>query len=90
MPSWDVEDIRALYTEETIKVATPLELYNRMQRVVPSESDIVVKADDGFMKLKSFELWQSLPFFSWEEIFNFAGVPMPEKKPSKENRKSRQ
>ena len=79
VPPWDMEDVRAAWTEDNIEAATSMELYERVQRIVPAQSSLVVPDPTlkGQMKLTSKEAFYALPEFSWWEIFGIMGVPAP-------------
>ena len=88
VPSWDVEDIRAMHLEDTTAAGcqTAADLFNKLKSVAPSKTSLVVddpQLDDVRMFL-SYEHFMALPEFSWWEIFTFAGTRPPKgcKKPA--------
>ena len=78
-PSWDMEDVRAAWTEDNIEASSSMELYEKVQRIVPAQSSLVVPDPTlkGQMMLVSKEAFYGLPEFSWWEIFGIVGVPAP-------------
>ena len=78
-PPWDMEDIRAMWTEDNIKAKTSEELYQRVKRVVPEQSELIIPDPTlaGQMMLRSKEAFEAVPEFSWWEIFGIIGVPPP-------------
>jgi hypothetical protein len=77
VPSWDVEDVRAMYLEESLAPASAAELYRQLKRVVPAVTDVVIADDAGCRKVRDAPTWESIPTFKWVEIFNFAGIDPP-------------
>jgi hypothetical protein len=49
----------------------------------PSKTAIVSEVSPGVAKLVSYEVWQSIPEWNWNNIFNLFGVDMPPAPPSK-------
>ena len=88
VPDWDIEDVRAMYIEDTIAEGcnTPQALYNKIQTIRPSPSSLVVEDPTlaNMQMLVSKQAFDSLPEFSWWELFTFAGVTPPKgaKKPA--------
>ena len=78
-PGWDAEDIRAAWTEDNIQATSSMDLYEKVQRIVPAQSNLVIPDPTlkGQMMLASREAFNQVPFFSWWEIFGIMGVPPP-------------
>ena len=80
-PNWDVEDVRAAWAEQEYKadVNTPMDLYNKVQRIVPATSSLVIEDPTGENQLKvtSKADFEALPLFSWWELFGIMGVKPP-------------
>ena len=76
VPTWDAEDVRAMFLESTLDPTTPDELYNNVKRVQPTLSNIVIKSD-GHTRICSAETWGELPSFSWSEIFRMVNITPP-------------
>ena len=87
VPSWDVEDIRAMYFEEELAPRSAMDLYNQMKRVEPCLNELIVKDDQGHCKVVDHATWAALPQFRWVEIFNMVGVDLVEKPKGKKNKK---
>ena len=88
VPPWCVEDVRAMALEEKHpEVQDPVALYNLVKRVVPQKDEFIVtlpgqKEEDRYFTSRA--VLDSLPFFSWEQVFNLAGTEMPDElKPKK-------
>jgi hypothetical protein len=77
VPSWDVEDIRAMELEASLPVSSAEDLYSRVKRVEPSLNDVIVKDAEGFKRVRDPATFNALPEFKWAEIFNLAGAPVP-------------
>jgi hypothetical protein len=76
VPTWDAEDVRAMYHEATMDPSSPMELYNNVKRVVPTVSNLIV-ASGSHHKICNNETWDSLPLFKWSEIFSMANIQPP-------------
>ena len=80
-PNWDVEDVHAAWAEQEYKadVNTPMDLYNKVQRIVPATSSLVIEDPTGENQLKvtSKADFEALPLFSWWELFGIMGVKPP-------------
>ena len=48
-PNWDVEDVHAAWAEQEYKamVNTPMDLYNKVQHIVPASSSLVIEHRTG-------------------------------------------
>ena len=60
VPEWDKEDIRAMDIEEKLasKTDTPMDIYDKMERLVPTTDELVLPAKNGLndsVKLRSKE-----------------------------------
>ena len=86
VPSWDVEDIRAMYFEEELAPRSAMDLYNQMKRVEPCLNELIVKDDKGHCMVVDHATWAALPQFRWVEIFNMVGVDLVEKPKGKKNK----
>ena len=66
-PSWDIEDVRAAWTEDHISASSSQELYEKVKRVVPTASSLVVPDPTlpGQMMLTSEAAFLAVPEFSW-------------------------
>ena len=53
-PDWDVEDVHAAWAEQEYKamVTTPMDLYNKLQHIVPASSTLVIEHRTGDNHLK--------------------------------------
>ena len=53
-PNWDVEDVHAAWAEQEYKanVNTPMDLYNKVQHIVPASSSLVIEDPTGDNQLK--------------------------------------
>ena len=54
-PNWDVEDVHAAWAEQEYKadVNTPMDLYNKVQHIVPATSSLVIEDPTGDNQLRS-------------------------------------
>jgi len=96
VPPWTVEDVRAMHLEDTVATTTdtPQSFYEKIKRVVPSMTDLIVEAPPawgtgrkGGTKFVDRALLESMPYFKWHQIFNMVGVEgPPEKVPKKKRR----
>ena len=81
VPSWDVEDIRAMHIQDTLADGcnTAMDLFNKIHTVKPALSALVVPDPtiQGVVTMTSRAAFDALPFFSWWEIFTFQGVQPP-------------
>ena len=77
VPSWDVEDIRAMSLERTLDPANPRALYDQVRRVEPSVDDVIIKDTEGHKHVRDMATYVAMPVFRWVEIFNLAGVEAP-------------
>ena len=81
VPSWDVEDVRAMYLEDTLgdQCDNAEDLFAKVQTVRPSLSALVVPdpVKKGVVMVRNRAAYDSLPKFSWWEIFTFNGVTPP-------------
>jgi hypothetical protein len=77
VPSWDVEDVRAMHLEESLKPRSAGELYQAVKRVVPAITDVVVRDAEGHTKVVDEAMWNAIPTFRWVEVFNLAGLDPP-------------
>ena len=76
VPTWDAEDVRAMYHEATMDPASPMELYNNVKRVVPTVSNLIV-ASGSHLEICSIGAWDALPFLQWFEIFRMLSIMPP-------------
>ena len=77
VPDQTKHDILALkYQAELGKDISPAELYAWIPIVKPTKTELVslVNEENGMYKLKSFDDFNSLPEWSWDQIYNFAGA----------------
>ena len=53
---------------------TPAELYDRIPTVMPTTTALVIPVNEakGVYKLTSLEAYNSLPVWSWNQIYNLA------------------
>ncbi len=81
VPNWDVEDVRAMYLEDTIgqDCGSAMDIFNKVQMVRPAMSALVIPDPniEGVQMMRSKQAFEELPFFSWWEIFTFQGVTPP-------------
>ncbi len=86
VPPWDVEDVRAMYIEDTIKADNAHDLFNKIRTVEPTTCELVVPDPTlpGVVMLRSQAAYEALPWWSWWEIFTMVGVEPPKwaKKPA--------
>ena len=78
VPDWDEEDNRALDVEERLASSTdsPLDVYRKLQRLVPSTDDLVVPAEHAeadSVRLRSRADLDAMPWFPWDQIYGMAG-----------------
>ena len=84
VPGEIFEDIRGMKLEDDHKeVQRGEELLAKIQRVVPVETELVIKSADGTMRVCDRGTLKALPHFDWYQIFNMVGVQAPAKKPKK-------
>jgi hypothetical protein len=74
VPSWDVEDVRAQYLEETMTVSSAADLYKQIRRVEPTLTSIVVRDHENCTKVVDPATWERIPTFRWCEVFNLVGL----------------
>ena len=85
VPDWDKEDIRAMDVEERIAGTTdsPMDVYRKLERLVPSVDDLVVPAENGLpdsVRLRSRADLDGMPRFPWDQIYGMVGYePATEK-----------
>ena len=78
VPDWDKEDIRAMDMEERVfkEGDSPMDVYNRLEKLVPSCDELIVKApyglDDSVM-VRSKEDLEQMPWFPWDQIYGIVG-----------------
>ena len=81
VPTWDVEDVRAMFLEDTLgdKCDCAMDLFNKVQTVRPALSALVVPDPKlkGVVMVRNKAAYDDLPLFSWWEIFTFNGVTPP-------------
>ena len=78
VPDWDKEDIRAMDVEERIAGTTdsPMDVYHKLERLVPTVDDLVVKAEHGLedsVRLRSIADVDAMPWFPWDQIYGMVG-----------------
>ena len=78
VPDWDKEDIRAMDVEERIAGTTdsPMDVYRKLERLVPSVDDLVVPAENGLpdsVRLRSRADLDGMPWFPWDQIYGMVG-----------------
>ena len=74
VPSWDVEDVRAMNTEATLNAESVKELYDKISSIEPSVNDIVGIDESGYKYIKKYEDWEAMPLFSWEELLTLQNM----------------
>ena len=86
VPDWDKEDIRAMDIEERIagRTDSPMDLYHKLERLVPSVDELAVKAEDSkkpdSVRLRSKADLDKMPWFPWDQIYGMVGYePATEK-----------
>ena len=93
VPSWDLEDIRAMDLESKSVYTSPEQLYNAVSEASPQlmSPDFMspVEGHDGHFKVHCIEDLMKQPLFEWEQVFNFVGTELPPKKSGKRGRKSK-
>ena len=72
-PSWDVEDVRAMKTEATVSAGSVKELYDKIRSIEPVANDIVGVDANGCKYIKKYEVFQAMPFLSWDELLTLKG-----------------
>jgi hypothetical protein len=86
VPPWDVEDVRAMHIESTIKADSARDLFDKMRVIKPTQSELVVPdpTQPDTLMIRSKLEYESLPWWSWWEIFTMVGAEPPKwaKKPS--------
>jgi len=89
VPDNHINDVRAMYHEDTLKPRSAQSLYDKVPEAYPSLIGIVKEVDGkpGIGKVESVEIWNNIPMFNWFQIFNLFGVEMPEAPPSKRGAK---
>ena len=68
VPPWDLEDVRAMQTEDTVSAGSVKELYDKIRIIEPSVNDIVGIDAKGFKYVRRQEDFEAMPFFSWNEV----------------------
>ena len=68
VPSWDIEDIRAMKTEKTVSAKSVKELHNKIRSIEPPEDDIVGLDSEGYHYIKNLEDFQAMPKFTLDEL----------------------
>ena len=76
VPTWDVEDTRAMFHEAEMAPTSPTDLYNNLKRIEPTLTSIVVLRD-GHQRIVDLATWTEMPKFQWTEIFALVGVKAP-------------
>ena len=76
-PDREILDIRAMAHETKFGKLTPAELYARLPVCQPAATSFVTHMEDGRARFKSNEVYQTLPHFNWDTIFQFAGMMKP-------------
>jgi hypothetical protein len=82
IPPENLDDLRGLYLEETLKPSSPEDLYQKLQKVVPQRNETmraITRADlwpgkelvPGVCKISAL-VYDDLPEFKWQQIMNFA------------------
>ena len=78
VPDWDKEDIRAMGVEEALASSSdsPLDVYRKMERTVPTTDNLVVHAEHGqadSVNLRSRPDLDAMPWFPWGYIYGMVG-----------------
>lgn len=68
VPSWDLEDVRAMQAEADIQPNTVRELYDKIRTVDPIVTEIVTEDETGAKYIKNAADLESMPRFTWEEV----------------------
>ena len=77
-PDPEILDIRGMAHEKKYGQLTPAELYAGLSTsFVTSSTSFVTHMQDGRARFLSHEVYQTLPHFNWETIFQFAGMMKP-------------
>ena len=71
-PDHEILDIRAMTHEKKFGKLTPAELYARLPVCQPAATSFVTHMEGGLARFRSYEVFQTLPEFSWDTIFQFA------------------
>ena len=80
VPSWDAEDVRAMYYESELASGckSPWDLYNIVPVIDPNGASVFQDDPmDRTSKMVIPEIYDSLPTFSWWEIFGMINIPAP-------------
>ncbi len=72
VPSWDVEDIRAMDLEKRVRPSSAQELYEKVKQQKPATCEFIVKDEIGHLCIDGQEVFDSLPEFKWRGIYNMA------------------
>ena len=72
VPTWDTEDVHAMFHEVEMVPTSPTDLYN----IEPTLTSIVVLRDDH-KRIVALATWTEMPKFQWTEIFALVGVKAP-------------
>ena len=70
IPPWDVEDIRAMDAEAKLKPVSAQELFLKVKALKPTLCEFIVKDSEGHHRLDGKEVFDNLPEFKWNEIYN--------------------
>ena len=76
-PDPEFLDVRALAHEKKYGHLTPAELYAILPVCQPAATSFVTHLEDGRVRFQSNEVFDTLPKFDWDTIFQFAGMMKP-------------
>ena len=76
-PSWDEEDLRAMFHEIVFDPSTPLDLFIDLQRLQPACSSIVVRKG-GCHRVVDTDTWTHMETFHWQWLFAVVMARFPE------------
>ena len=76
-PDPEVLDIRALAHQKKYGHLTPAELYANLPVCQPAATSFVTHLENGRARFQSEEIFNTLPKFDWDTIFQFAGMMKP-------------
>ena len=71
VPNWDHEDMRAMALEENLGPTSASEFYEKVKSVKVALGAFIVKDEQGFHRIASEKIFNSLPEFKWSQLYNF-------------------
>ena len=85
-PRPHVQDLRATFHEDTLKLTCPEHVYNMVIVAFPSRTSTVKEVSPGAGRVEILAVWNSISEWNWNSMFNIFGVEMRTPPPAKGNR----